>query len=203
MNLSRCCRGFVNGKNTSMDQESVENLSAKQKVAQWIEEVVENLSRRNLEISMDRDFVKIFLDKENERLDKREYVEVLSRIYRRLKHLDRSKKLSRIYRKETQKSRWIEIPLESVKTRRKKDSIEGNLSRSCQVWRKWVFRRRKKHIEMNATSKLLKQRSNQHVKLLKHLTTCMQSIHRSKKKKKKTHTHTLNKSNQFYISKTS
>ena len=62
-----------------MDQESVENLSAKQKVAQWIEEVVENLSRRNLEISMDRDFVKIFLDKENERLDKREYVEDLSR----------------------------------------------------------------------------------------------------------------------------
>ena len=128
-------------------------------------------------------------------LDKNEYVEVLSRIYRRLKHLDRSKKLSRIYRKETQKSRWIEIPLESVKTRRKKDSIEGNLSRSCQVWRKWVFRRRKKHIEMNATSKLLKNRSNQHIKLLKHLLTNMQSIQRSKTH---TYTHTTSLTNFIF-----
>ena len=142
--------------------------------------------------SMDRDICRAL------NLNKNEYVEVLSRIYWRQKHLDRSKKLSRIYRKETQKSWWIEIPLESVETRRKKGSIEGNLSRSYQVWRKWVFRRRKKHIEMNAISKLLKNRSNQHIKLLKHLLTNMQSIQRSK-----THTHTHNKSNQFYISKTS
>jgi len=40
---------------------------------------------------------------------------------------------------------------------------------------------------MNATSNQLNQRSNQHVKLSKHLSTKMQSIHRSKN----THIHTL------------
>ena len=80
--------------------------------------------------------------------------------------------------------------------KRKKGSIEMNLSRSCQTRRKrsfskgkntqrWMQQARKKHIKMDATSKLLNQRSNQHVKLSKHLSTYMQSIHRSK-----THTHT-------------
>ena len=58
-----------------------------------------------------------------------------------------------------------------------------------------------KHIEMNATSKLFKHRSNQHIKLLKtslnEKKKKMQSIHDPK------HTHILNKSNQFYISKVS
>ena len=61
------------------------------------------------------------------------------------------------------------------------------------------FSRREKHIKMNATSKLLNQRYNPHVKLSKHLSTYMQSVDKSKN----THTYTLNKSNQFYISKTS
>ena len=51
--------------------------------------------------------------------------------------------------------------------------------------KKTGFSRREKHIEMNATSKLIKHRSNQHIKLSKHLSTYKQSIHRSK-----THTHT-------------
>ena len=42
------------------------------------------------------------------------------------------------------------------------------------------FSRREKHINMNATSKLLNQRSNQHVKLSKHLSTYMQSVDKSK-----------------------
>ena len=42
-----------------------------------------------------------------------------------------------------------------------------DLSRSCRAWRKWVFQIREKHKEMNATSKLLKHRSNQHIKLSK------------------------------------
>ena len=51
------------------------------------------------------------------------------------------------------------------------------------------FSRREKHIEMNATSKLLKHRFNQHVKLSKtSLNKKMQSIHDPK------HTHTLKKS---------
>ena len=53
--------------------------------------------------------------------------------------------------------------------------------------KKMCFQRKEKHKEMNATSKLLKLRSNQHDKLLKNISTNMQSIHRSKKH---THTHT-------------
>ena len=39
---------------------------------------------------------------------------------------------SRIYQEETQKSRWIENPSRSVEKRRKKVSIERNLSRIYQ-----------------------------------------------------------------------
>ena len=44
-------------------------------LAWWIEEAVENLSRRNPEISMDRDFVKICREKEKKGLDKGEFVD--------------------------------------------------------------------------------------------------------------------------------
>ena len=57
----------------------------------------------------------------------------MSRIYQLdRKLLNGSKNLSRIYREETQKARWIEIPLRSVEKRRKKGSIDANLSRICQ-----------------------------------------------------------------------
>jgi len=76
-------------------------------------------------------------------LDRNEFVEVLSRIYQRQNHLDGSriywefidqtesskiwldgsKKLSRFYREETQKSQWIKNPSRSVEKRRKKGSI--------------------------------------------------------------------------------
>ena len=115
--------------------------------------------------------------------------------------LDGSKNLSRFYQEETQKSRWIENAIRSIEKRRKKGSIKDNLSRICQEvveLEENEFFKEEKHKEMNATSKLLNQRSNQHIKLSKHLSTNMQSIHRSK-----THTHTPNKFNQFYISKTS
>ena len=144
MNLLRCCRGSVDGK-THLDglriywaDRMIRNM------ARWIEEAVENLSRRNPEILMDRESFKIYWEKEKEGLDRRESVEKLSSL------------------------------------------------------KKTGFSRREKHIEMNATSKLIKHRSNQHIKLSKHLSTYKQRIHRSK-----THTHTHNKSNQFYISKTS
>ena len=48
--------------------------------------------------------------------------------------------------------------------------------------------------EMNATSNILKQRSNQHVKLSKHLLTYKHSIHRSKH----THTHTTCLTNYMF-----
>ena len=65
-----------------MDREAVENLSARQKVARWIEEAVEYLLRRNLETLMDRDWDKICRDKKKEGLNRRESVDKLSRSYR-------------------------------------------------------------------------------------------------------------------------
>ena len=127
------------------------------------------------------------------------WIKILSRIYRLdRKFLDGS----RSYRDKFQKAQWIEIMLTSVETRRKRGSIEVNLLR---IYREAVeleekrFFKEEKSKEINATSKLLKHRSNQHIELSKHLLTYMQSI----QDPKCTHTHTLNKSNQFYISKTS
>ena len=55
---------------------------------------------------------------------------------------------------------------------------------------------------MNPTNKLLKHRSNQHIKLSK--TSFNKNCKAFKNPKHTyTHTHTLNKSNQLYISKTS
>ena len=133
------CRGSIDSKNTSMDWGSVENLLARQKVAQWIKEAVEHLSRRDPEVSMDWDFDKINWEKK--------------------KGLDRR---------------------ESVK----------DLLRSYRAWRKGIFQRREKHIEMNATSKLLNDRCKQHIKSLKTSLNIYAKHSRSK-----THTHTLNRSN--------
>ena len=111
-------------------------------------------------------------------------------------------KLSR----QIQKSRWIENAIRSIEKRRKKGLIDVKLSSLI----KRSFQREENTKRWMQTSKLLKHRSNQHVKLSK------TSLNQKKKKKKNnnnnnanhsliqnTHTHTLNKSNRFYISKTS
>ena len=135
-------------------------------MARWIEESVENLSSRNLEISMDRE---------------------LSRCYQE----------GRVHKNF---ARWIKN-LSRLLSRKEKEGLDRKefVEKLSSLKKKEVFKG-EKHIKMNATSKLLNQRSNQHVKLSKHLSTYKKSIHRSK-----THTHTrvLNKSNQFYISKIS
>ena len=77
--------------------------------------------------------------------------------------------------------------IRSIEKRRKKGSIEGNLSRICREaveLEEKKFFKVEKHKKMNATSKLLKDKSNQHIKLSKQLSTYMQSIQDSK------HTHT-------------
>ena len=79
INLLRCCRGSVDGKNTSMDGEAIKNLLARQKVARWIEEAIEHLSRGNPETSINRDCDKIYREKKKEGLDRRESVKDLSR----------------------------------------------------------------------------------------------------------------------------
>ena len=75
----------------------------------------------------------------------------------------------------------VEIYREKIK----KGSIKRNCREAVELEEKEGFSIREKHKEMNATSKLLKQRSNQHVKLSKHLSAYMQGIHTSN-----THTHT-------------
>ena len=81
---------------------------------------------------------------------------------------------------------------------KKKKGLNGReFFKDLSSLKKRSFQRKEKHKEMNATSKLLKHRSNQHIKLSKHLLSYMQSIQYPK------HTHTHKKSNQFYISKTS
>jgi len=77
--------------------------------------------------------------------------------------------------------RWIENLSRIYWEIRKKSSIERNLLRICQgavkLEEKEVF---KKHIEMNATNKLLKQTSKPHIKLSNLISNKTQSIHRSK-----------------------
>jgi len=75
---SRSCRAAIKQKPTLMDRESVKNLSARQKVSQWIEQ------------------------------------------------------LSRSYWEKLQITQWIEIALTSVNKRRKRVSIDSNLSRICR-----------------------------------------------------------------------
>ena len=132
-------------------------------------------------------------------LDINESIEVLSRIYRRQKYLDGSRSCREfIGHTESFSMDWkaIETPSRRIPEssmdlncanfcqEKKKEGHDRckfveDLSKSCRAWRKRVFQREEKHIEMNATSKLLKHRSNQHIKLLKkHLST-------KKKKKKK------------------
>ena len=62
-----------------MDREAVENLSARQKVARWIEEAVEHLSRQSVESSMDRDCVNFCREKKKKELDRYEPIKDLSR----------------------------------------------------------------------------------------------------------------------------
>ena len=182
-------------------------------VAGWIEDLSKNCRALNL--------------------NKREFVEVLSKWCWWQKHeLDWSKHLSRRCRRDRssrKSSRRIEKKLKNLdgsrmyqgfvkQTKRSEEKLDGSACfwksieskakkldrRGCvEVFveklsslKKKSFSREEKYIKMNATSKLLKKRSTQHVKLSKHLSTYKQSIHRSK-------THTLNKSNQFYIPKTS
>ena len=95
--------------------------------------------------------------------------------------------------------------VENLSRLEKESSIERNLLRMCREAIELEERRffKEKLIEMNATNKLLKQTSKTHVKLSNLILTYMHIIHISKTTHTHTHTHTHNKSNQFYISKTS
>ena len=94
------------------------------------------------------------------------WIEILSRIYRPdRKFLDGS----RSYRNKVQKAWWIEYVIRSIEKRSPKGSIDRNLSRICwevvELDKKEFFKERKNTKRWMQTSKLLKHRSNQHVKL--------------------------------------
>ena len=97
--------------------------------------------------------------------------------------LDGSKKLLRMCRAGTQKSRWIENQSRIYRDLKKKARQKG-ICRGCvqklSSLKKEGFSRREKHKEMNATNRLLKQTPKPHIKLSKLNLTQMQSIHRSK-----------------------
>ena len=128
-------------------------------------------------------------------------IEDLSRIYwadrnhKKFDSMDR-RSCQEAIEKKPRNLDGLRICLETVETWRRKLDRKESIKEVSSL-KKEGFSRREKHIEINATYKLLKQTSKSHIKLSKRLLTYKHRIHRSK------HTHTINNSNQFYISKTS
>ena len=112
---------------------------------------------------------------------------MLSRICRWQKHFDGSRSCREFIEKKSRNLDGLRLR-SSIEKRRNKGSIEMNLSRICQEaieLEENEFFKEEKHKEMNATSKLLKHKTNQHIKLSKYLSTYMKSI----QDPKHTHTH--------------
>ena len=93
----------------------------KEIATRWIEVSVEICRALNLNKNE-------FVDSKNTLIDR----ESISQTKSSEIWLDGLKKLLRFYRGETQKSRWIKIPLRSIEKRRKKGLIEENLLRICR-----------------------------------------------------------------------
>ena len=115
---------------------------------------------------------------------------------------------SRICREaiETNSEISMDRKCDKIYRERKKEGL--NRCETIELDKKEFFQREENTKRWMQTSKLLKHRSNQHVKFLK------ASLNQKKKQQqqqqcksfidpKHTHTHTHNKSNRFYISKTS
>ena len=112
--------------------------------------------------------------------------------------------LSRIYwedREHRKNSQWIEKLLRILSRLEVESSI--GICRGCVKkllsLKKEGFLRREKHIEMNATNKLLKQTSKPYIKLSNLISNKMQSIHRSNNTHTHTHTHTHKTSLTYFI----
>ena len=97
--------------------------------------------------------------------------------------------------------RWIEIMITSIEKRSSRGSID---SLAVKRYRKLLrllknsFSKKRKTQTWMQSNMLLNQRSKQNIKLSK-----TSLIKKNVKHLDPKHTHTLNKSNQFYISKTS
>jgi len=85
MNLSRCCRESIYGKIILMDRDSIENLSAKQKLSRWIE----NLSRSYRDKFQIARWIKYAIRSVEKRSPRGSIDRKLSRIYREVIELDK------------------------------------------------------------------------------------------------------------------
>ena len=54
MNLSRRCQETIDCKNALMDREAIENLSSRQKLSRWIENLLRSYRDKFLKALMDR-----------------------------------------------------------------------------------------------------------------------------------------------------
>ena len=96
--------------------------------------------------------------------------------------------------------RWIKKLLRSYRDKFSKTSMDRNCDNNCRDCPKIVFQRREKHkYERNQACYSTKDPNNI-LSFQKNLSTRKCQAFRSKTH---THAHTLNKSNQFYILKTS
>jgi len=135
------------------------------------------------------------------------WIELLSSIYwANRKFLDGSRICWEAIETNSQKFRWIEIALTSVEKGRSKISINSLAVERCRKaveMCKNSFSKKRKIQKWIQSSMLLNQRSKQHFTLSKTSLNKKKKMLRIKIQNTHTHAHTLNKSNQFYISKIS
>ena len=127
-----------------------------------------------------------------EKTQKSQWTENLSRSYQADKELKNLFDGSRSCRDSIEKkpknldgSRICRWSIKKRERRLDRKRIHRGFVEKLSSLKRMNFSREEKSIKMNATSKLLNQGSKQHIKLSKHLSTHMQSIHRSKN----AHTH--------------
>ena len=92
MNLSRCCQESVEGKSSSMDQDSVENLSVRQKVSRWIEKLSSSYRKKFQKAR----WIKIVITSVEKSIKRGSIDENLLRICREAVELDKK----RVFQKE-------------------------------------------------------------------------------------------------------
>ena len=130
------------------------------------------------------------------------WIKKLSRNYRTDRNfLDGSGICREAIETNSRKLRWIEGALRSVEKSNPRVSIASHLSRFVEKLSSLMknsFSKKRKTQKWMQSSKLLNQRSKKHFKLSKTSLNKKTVKHLDPK-----HTHTLNKSNQFYISKKS
>ena len=105
MNLSRCCRESVDDKITSMDRDSVKNLSTKNKLSR----LIEKLSRRYRDKFQIARWIEIVIRSVEKRSPRGSIERNLSRIYREVVKLDKKQFLGKTHRDECKQASYLNI----------------------------------------------------------------------------------------------